>query len=325
MITKIEYYLPERILTNDMLATEFTNFTAAKIEKKVGIRQRHLAADDETALDLAVKACEKVLNGYDRSKIDFLLLCTQSPDYFLPGSSSILQDRLGLPTSIGAFDYNLGCSGFIYGLAIAKGLMASGTASCILLVTSETYSHYLRPDDKGSRSIFGDAAAAVILERKSNFEVGDFSLGTDGKGAANLIVENGGIRALCKQQGHLPPYLYMNGPEIFNFTIEAVPETVNKALARNRLTLAEINHFVFHQANQYMLEYLRDKMGIDEKRFHIELDDTGNTVSSSIPILLKKLMEKKTFHTRDKILLTGFGVGYSYGSVILSYNETTEK
>lgn len=319
MISEIAYYLPERILDNDMLAAEFPDFSAKKIEKKVGIRKRHLISPGETIADMAVKAAEKVLAGYDRAKIDFLLLCTQSQDYLLPGTSSIIQHRLGLPATIGAFDYNLGCSGFVYGLAVAKGLLAGGIASHILLITAESYSRYLAPDDKGNRSIFGDAAAATILEHDGAFAIGEFALGTDGLGAENLIVKAGGGKSRAEAGPLEYPRLYMNGPEIFNFTIEAVPTLVHTALQRNQLQLCDIEHFVFHQANRYMLSYLREKIGIDDKRFHIELAETGNTVSSTIPILLADLQSRHVFVPKERILIAGFGVGYSYGATILTF------
>ncbi len=320
MISKSAYYLPTGQLSNEMLEMEFSDFSAKKIEKKVGIRNRHLVVPGETVLDMAVKAGEKVLEGYDRSKIDFLLLCTQSPDYLLPGTSSLLQNRLGLSTDIGAFDFNLGCSGFVYGLAVAKGLLRGGIAKHILLVTAETYSRYLSPVDKGNRSIFGDAAAAVILENDSLFNVGEFVLGTDGRGAENLIVKGGGGRDRANGQS-APAFLYMNGPEIFSFTIETVPSLVKKTLERNGLVANDIDHYVFHQANKYMLQYLQQKLGIEDSRFHIELTETGNTVSSSIPILLHDLRERNVFHPGNRILIAGFGVGYSYGATVLTYQQ----
>ncbi|MBS1370057.1 MAG: ketoacyl-ACP synthase III [Lentisphaeria bacterium] len=320
MIGKSAYYLPEGLLSNGMLEEEFSDFSAKKIEKKVGIRNRHLAAPGETVLDMAVRAGEKVLDGFERSKIDFLLLCTQSPDYPLPGTSSLLQSRLGLSTGVGAFDFNLGCSGFVYGLAVAKGLLAGGVAEHILLITAETYSRYLDPSDKGNRSIFGDAAAAVILEADSLFDVGEFVLGTDGRGAENLIVRGGGGRARADGESG-SPFLYMNGPEIFSFTIETVPALVEKTLERNRLVPDDIDHYVFHQANKYMLRYLQEKLGVEDSRFHIDLAETGNTVSSSIPILLHKLQAENVFRSGERILIAGFGVGYSYGATVLTCRQ----
>ena len=326
MIAKIDYYLPQTIVSNEYLASKFPDFSASKIEKKVGIRERRIAAPGETISDMAVTAAEKVLAGYDRNRIDFLLLCTQSSDYLLPGSAGIIQHKLGLATSIGAFDYNLGCSGFVYGLAVAKGLMAGGIAKHILLITAENYSGYLAEDDKSNRTIFGDAAAATILESSEALcSIGNFSLGTDGQGVENLIVRSGGGKDRASGWSSNRPTLYMNGPEIFNFTIEAVPAMAEDVLHRNGLHWEDIDHVVFHQANQYMLKHLQMKLGINDEKFHIDMMDTGNTVSASIPIILAKLIQRNTFKYGDRILIAGFGVGYSYGATILSWKSRGEQ
>jgi len=322
-IKKIEYYLPKNVLTNSALEKEYKNWDAEKIERKVGIRERRIAGENETALDMAFKSAQKILADYDKSKIDFLLLCTQSPDYYLPTSACILQEMLGLGTSVGAFDFNLGCSGYVYGLAIANGLICSNIAENILLITSETYSKYIHPLDCGNRTIFGDGATSTIIEKNDQNGIFEFVLGTDGRGYKNLIVPNGGLRNRFKKQDTMDnntpndDNLYMNGPEIFNFTIEAVPNLVEKALSKNKTTMADVNFVIFHQANKYMLEYLRDKINIPKEKFYINLVQTGNTVSSTIPIALKQCLDNKMIKIGDKILLVGFGVGYSYGATII--------
>lgn len=330
-IELIEYYLPETVIINEDLAALRPGWQASKIEEKVGIRQRHISAKNETALDLAEKVCEKLFenNGYDRKKIDFVVLCTQSPDYFLPTSACILQSRLNLSTGIGAFDYKLGCSGYIYGLAIVNGLIQSDIASNILLVTSETYSKHIHPNDIALRSIFGDAATATIVSRCEIEGFKKFVLGTDGRDeyVNNLIVKNGGMRnpynenAVVKIDESGNQYtdnnLYMNGPEIFNFTINTIPPLINSTLEKNDLKINDIDYFIFHQANKYMLNYLRKKMKIPEDKFHIDLSDTGNTVSSTIPIALNNCISKKIVQKGHKVLLCGFGVGYSWGATVI--------
>lgn len=326
-IDKIEYYLPEKILTNEMLEAEFENFDSEKIEKKIGIRQRHLAGDDETAIDLAYRVSCKIFETYDKKKIDFLILCTQSPDYYLPTTACILQDKLDLPTHIGAFDYNLGCSGFIYGLAMAKGLIAANAASSILLVTAETYSKHIHPGDRSNRIIFGDAAAAAIIERSEQCGIREFSFGTDGRGFRNLIVPNGGLKQRFSPEApestdssgniRTANHLYMNGPDIFNFTIEAVPIVFNDTLQKNQCTLNEIDFVIFHQANKYMLSYLQKKCNIPTDKFYINMLNTGNTVSASIPLALKQCLDDDKFPPNSKIMLLGFGVGYSWGGTII--------
>lgn len=326
-IKQIEYFLPETIVSNRELEKIFSNWDAEKIEKKVGVRERHIVAENETALNLAFKASEKVLTDYDRNKIDFVMFCTQSPEYYLPPGACILQNKLGLKTNIGAIEYNLGCSGFIYGLALAKGLITSDIASNILLVTSETYTKHIYPKDKSNRTIFGDGAAATIIEKSEVEGIFKFSLGTDGSGFQNLIVPNGGLRnrydinakEIDDGSGNIRTNnsLYMNGPEIFNFTIEAVPKVVSEVLEKNKISLADLDYVIFHQANKYMIEYLRKKIKIPKEKFYINLLHTGNTVSATIPIAIKDCLNNNIIKLGDKILIVGFGVGYSWGGTIL--------
>jgi len=193
-INKIYYYLPEKIITNKDLEADFPEWDSEKIENKIGIKERHIAGETETALDLGYKAALGLINEIDKSKIDFLLFCTQSPDYFLPTSACILQEKLGLNKDIGALDYNLGCSGFVYGLALAKGLIHAEIVSNVLLVTSETYNKHIHKKDKSNRTIFGDGAAATLITKSDKEKIFKFDLGTDGNGKNNLIVKNGGIR-----------------------------------------------------------------------------------------------------------------------------------
>lgn len=321
-ISKIEYYLPELILTNMDLEKEFPEWSSERIREKIGIEQRHISSESETVLDLAVQSSEKVFEHYDRNKIDFILFCTQSPDYFLPTTACILQDKLGLRSNIGAVDFNLGCSGFVYGLAFAKGLISAGMARSILLVTSETYSKHIHSEDKGNRCLFGDASASVIVEKDENKGDYKFCLGTDGSGAENLMVKKGGFRTdftLNPNHEFGPEHLYMNGPEIFNFTIEKIPGLVKETMEVNRLTMDDIDYFVFHQANSFMLNYLRRKTKIPPEKFYIDMEKTGNTVSATIPIALKNMMDKGLLKKGDKILLAGFGVGYSWGATIIEF------
>lgn len=326
-ISAIGVYFPEFVLTNEQLANEFGRWEPEKIESKLGIKERHVAASNETAGDLAFHAAQKVLENYDKQKIDMLVLCTQSPDYFLPTTACVLQDRLGLRTDICAYDFNLGCSGFIYGLAMAKSFINTGIASNVLLITSETYTKHIHPGDLALKSIFGDAAAAIIIEKTDQEHIFEFVLGTDGKGMNNLIVPNG-----CLRHAYTPAAeektseagdvytdnnLFMNGPEIFNFTIEAVPIAVEQCLNKNKLSLNEIDYVIFHQANKYMIEYLRKKMGIPKEKFYANMLLTGNTVSATIPIAYSDAIEKGNIVPGNRILLCGFGVGYSWGAVVV--------
>lgn len=335
-IRAISYYLPERVMTNEELVKEFPEWSVDKVAQKVGVYSRHLAGKDETAGDMAEKAARKLFEEYhiDPQTIDFLLLCTQSPDYFLPSTACVLQDRLGIPTSAGAFDYNLGCSGCIYGMAIAKGFIAAGVAKNILLLTAETYNKYLHPSDKSDRSIFGDGAAACLISTEGIAEIGDFVLGTDGKGAGHLIVKTGAARqknatgeSRIDDEGHTQydDYLYMNGSAIFNFTLDTVPAMINELLQRHHLAGEQIDYYIFHQANQFMLSTLRKVCGIAKDQFYINLNEVGNTVSSTVLIGLKDSLERQLIKPGSTVMVAGFGVGLSWGGTILKIQEYEER
>lgn len=325
-IKGIAYYLPEAVLTNEELVEQFPEWTVDKISKKVGISERHITTNEETAGDMAIKAAEKLISekGIDRTIIDFVLLCTQSPDYHLPSTSCIIQDKLGLSTKCGAFDFNLGCSGYEYGLAVAKGLIVGRIAKNVLLLTAETYTKYIHPQDKGNRTIFGDGATATLISDSGFAEIGEFCLGTDGSGAEQLIVKTGCARQFkpiedysVDEEGgiHSSDHLYMNGKAIFDFTSDVVPPLIDETLQKNGLSMDDVNLFVFHQANKYMINYIRKLMSIDKERFYIHMENVGNTVSSTIPIALCEA--EKEGKLKGSIVLAGFGVGLSYGAVVL--------
>ena len=325
-IKEIAYSLPSYVMTNKELVRDFPEWSVEKIADKVGVSERRVAGPSETATDLAVSATEALFakGTVMREDIDFVLFCTQSPDYKLPSSACIIQDRLGLSTQCGAFDFNLGCSGYEYGLAVAKGLVVAGVASNVLLLTGETYNHYIHPRDKGNRTIFGDGASATVVSNDGFASIGEFSLGTDGSGAKHLIVKSGGARFterfndLSFDEGGNPissDYLNMNGQEIFSFTLTKVPKMMKDVLMKNNLQKEDIDLFVFHQANKYMLEHLRKKLKIEEEKFFNNLAFVGNTVSSTIPIALCDAREQGKLH--GNVLLAGFGVGLSWGAAII--------
>lgn len=326
-IKAISYYLPEKVVTNEQLVEEFPEWSVEKIAKKVGINERHIAAEDETAGDMACKAAEKLIadNGINKETIDFVLLCTQSPDYFLPSTSCIIQSRLGLSTKCGAFDFNLGCSGYEYGLAVAKGLIISGVAKNILLLTAETYNKHIHPKDKGNRTIFGDGASASLISTDGFAKIGEFVLGSDGSSYDRLIHKTGAMRHyqplndLHKDENGNPlssDYLFMDGKAIFDFTSDVVPPMIEETLTKHHLTMDDMDLFVFHQANKYMINYLRKLMDIDKDKFYVFMENVGNTVSSTIPIALCEA--QKEGRLTGNILLAGFGVGLSYGATIIT-------
>ena len=329
-IKAISYYLPRKIVTNEDLLKDFPEWSVDKVAAKVGVNSRHIADENETAGDLAEKAAKCLFKEYniDPQTIDFLLLCTQSPDYFLPSTSCILQSKLGLRTDIGAFDYNLGCSGCIYGLAVAKGLIVAGIAKNVLLLTAETYNKYLHPSDKSNRSIFGDGAAACIVSTEGIAEIKEFAMGTDGSGADHLIVKTGASRHKqptgtyqTDEEGHerYDDFLYMNGGAIFNFTLDAVPVLMNKVLEKNEIIKENIDYFIFHQANKFMLNTICKMCMIPKNKFYIDLSSTGNTVSSTVMIALKDCISNNIIEKGKQIMITGFGVGLRYAGTILKF------
>lgn len=329
-IKQIAYYLPNKVVTNEDIVEEFPEWNVGKIASKVGVDKRHIADVGETATDLAVKAAENLFaaGGLCREDIDYVLFCTQSPDYFLPTSACLIQHRLGLRKNIGALDFNLGCSGYVYGLSLAKGLISCGIATNVLLLTGETYNKYLHPKDKGNRTIFGDAASATVISTDGIAEIGNFSLGTDGSGGDNLIVKSGAMRVphkmndLSFDENSNPissDYLFMNGSEIFTFTLDNVPPLIEDTLLKNQLSKEDVNLFVLHQANKYMLNFLRKKMRIADENFYYCLSKFGNTVSNTIPIALKNGIEENAIKDNSTVVIAGFGVGYSWGGTVLRF------
>lgn len=328
-ICAIDFHLPKNVLSNAELAAEFPSWGAEKIAQKTGIVERHIAADGECSSDLAEIAARKLLSRVqmDPKDVDFLIFCTQTPDFGLPTSACLLQNRLGLPTTAGALDYNLGCSGYVYGLALAKGLIESGQSKRLLLLNGETYSKLLCPTDKTVRTIFGDAGSATLIicdeSRPQGSCIGPTSFGTDGEGGRNLVSWRGGWRGkMAEAKGR--DMLWMNGPEIFNFTLDVVPEVIRRTLGQAALKMEDIDLFVFHQANKYMLEHLRQKLQIPSEKFLIALERFGNTVSCTIPIALRQAQVDGRLQVDQKLLLVGFGVGYSWGAVIVKWRGQQE-
>ncbi|WDF62901.1 ketoacyl-ACP synthase III [Flavobacterium sp. KACC 22763] len=318
-IKHVSYYLPSNKLSNDDIATQFPEWDSEKIIQKIGIQNRNITDKDQYTSDIATEVIDILCSEYkiDKSEIDYLILCTQSPDYFLPTTACIVQNKSGLSTNCAAIDINQGCSGYIYGLSLAKGLIISKVAKNVILVTAEMYSKYIHEKDKGNRSIFGDASSATLISDNGLYRIGEFSLGSDGSGFQNLIVKNGAVKnaKILDSDEANDNNLFMNGPEIFNFTAKAVPELISKTLEKNNESIDSIGAFVFHQANTFMLEYLRKKINIPKDKFIIDMENYGNTVSSTIPIVLKNKIKESTYE--NNFLLAGFGVGYSWGAVVI--------
>lgn len=328
-IGPIAVHLPPRIETNAQLAELFPNWNMEVIASKTGILQRHIADPDVCASDLGVAACEQLFTEHDidRSSIDMLLLCTQTPDYPLPTTACLMQDRLSLRTSCGALDFNLGCSGFVYGLAMADGLIRTGACKRILLVTAETYSRYIHEEDRSLRTIFGDGAAATLIEAGEEPTLQAFHFGTDGSGADTLLATRGGARS--EEQAITPRHrkrwksdLYMDGPSLMNFTVGQIPGLVEQILEESGMSKPEVHRFLFHQATRKMLEHLQVAMKVDEERLPIRLENCGNTVSSTIPILINDLRQDGELPNGSKNMLVGFGVGWSWAGCMWTESKT---
>jgi 3-oxoacyl-[acyl-carrier-protein] synthase-3 len=331
-IKAIASHLPAGKLTNEQLARDYGQGDPDDILAKTGIAVRNIAAPDECASDLGVAAANQLLSRgtCKREDIDFLLLCTQTADYFLPTTACVMQSRLGLRTDCGAVDVNQGCSGYIYSLALAKGLIGSGLAKNVLLVTADTYSKLVNARDRTNRTLFGDGATATLLSvvQSENEAIGPFVFGTDGRGEKDLIVPAGGMRwrideaALVEKDDGSGNWrsacnLHMNGGAVFNFTLRTVPPAVDRLLEKCGLTVNDVDYFIPHQANKFMLERLRAKMKIPAEKFAIDMEMSGNTASSSIPLALESALKRGRIKSGDKVALIGFGVGYSWGATMV--------
>jgi len=300
-ISQIEYYLPEKVVTNEDLVKQNPEWDFSLIESKTGILSRHIVDKDESASDLAVRAAKKLFqnNNIDKDSIDLLLFCTQSPDYLLPTTACIIQDRLKLSTKTAAFDFNLGCSGY----------------KKILLLCAETYSKYISDKDRASRTVFGDAAAATIIEKSIDSKsIGPFILRTDGSGKEKIIFKesNNGFNIdnkIIDQKQRL----YLDGAGVFMFTMQRVPECVKELLAKTKKTIDEVDFFIFHQASKVVLDNIIRILSLEESKVFRGYEKIGNTVSASIPIALKQAEEQKLIKKGDLIMLVGFGVGLSWG------------
>jgi len=330
-INAISYYLPEKVLSNKDLVNEFGTWSEDKIYKKTGIIERHVVTE-EIVSDIAVKAALKLFeeNDIQKEEIDFLLLCTECPDYFLPSTACVVQGRLGLRKDIGAYDMNLGCSGFIYGLATAKGLICAGLAKNVLFITADTLSKTIHPLDKSTRTLLGDAAAATLISKSDVDGVLDFVLGTDGGGMCTIIIPAGAWAAPSSEETRIEETnrwgnvrtkenLYMDGPEVMNFIIDVVPKMFEDVLIKNNMKFDEIDNVVLHQASYIILDKLRDKLNIPEEKFFINIENKGNTASCSIPLALRDMQIQGRLKKGDKILTMGFGVGLSYAGTIINW------
>ncbi len=322
-IGPVSVWLPERIETNEDLQRENPGWKMDTISSKTGIRQRHIAEPGQCSSDLAVFAAEQLFETHniDRQTIDYVLLCTQTPDYFLPTTACLVQDRLGLRTNTGAIDFNLGCSGFVYGLSLADGLIRTGEVGRVLLITAETYTKLIDRGDRSLRTIFGDAGAATLIEPAAEPSLSTFEFGTDGSGANTLIAPEGGFRqpedAITPRHRHRwKSNLYMDGPSLISFAVGAIPGIIDQILERADLKQEQIDLFLLHQATDKMLSLLQQRIDVDESHMPIRLSDVGNTVSCTLPILINQLRHSGELTPDLQTILMGFGVGWSWAGCL---------
>lgn len=308
-IRAVSHVFGEKRCDSEALAKQH-GFDLEFIRGKLGIEERYVAGEGQATSDLAVAAARKVLGkaGLAPSQIGFVGIVTQTPDYQIPHTAGIVQDALGLPQETAAFDISLGCSGFVYGLSIATSFMDSAGIANGLLITADTYSKVIDPADRATSPLFSDAAAATLISAEAVYLSGKASFGSDGSGADKLIVPCGGSR---KPKSASP--LFMDGREIFNFMMTRVPADVKKCLTLNGKSIDDIDRFVFHQASLFMVDSLRTRMGLPKEKMVYALRECGNTVASSIPIALERVLEERP----KTILISGFGVGFSWASNVL--------
>lgn len=300
-ISKIAYYLPSNKLTAQDLSKQY-GFEEKFITDKLGVQQLFVSDKNEFASDLAVKAVKKIFKEDPalEDKIECLVVVTQTPDYQLPHTAAIIQNKLGLVPTLASFDISLGCSGFVYALSVISSFMKENDMKYGLLVTTETYSKYLSSQDRDTKCLFSDAACATLISENPVWIPKKFTFGTDGSRHEDLIKRSG-------------ENIRMNGPGIFEFVLRKVPKNIDLCLKKNGIDINEIDSFVFHQANRYMLDNLTRRMEIPSNKWIDAISDTGNTVSSSVPIALTKIQD---IHVR-RVLISGFGVGLSWASGVL--------
>ena len=329
-IKHITYHLSSKQITNEDLAREFPEFTPEKIYKNVGIKKRYLTTETIIGSDLAFNAALEFFKTIDVKKddVEFILFCTEGLDYIAPMTACLLQDRLGLKENIGALDLPSGCAGFTNSIGMAKAIIESGQANNVLLLFGDTPGLVSHPKDFVLRSLFSDAGAAVWVEKSKENQIGKVVYGVDGSGAKHLFVDQSCLRnpptkewlEENKDAGGMPRgQMKMNGLEVFTFSIKKVPILVEEILSQNNLKMDDIDLFVFHQASKIILKSIQRKLKIVDGRMAYYIEENGNTVSVSIPLALKEAEKEGRIKKGSKVLIAGFGIGFSWSGTVLTY------
>ncbi len=332
-IRDIAYALPETALTNDALKEENPDWNMQRVETRAGVRCRYVAAEWQTSLDLGLEACGRLFDAHPDlpERIDALLFCTETADHILPPNACILHGKLGLPDRVFAMDIDLGCSGYPYSLAVARGLVATGVATNVLVVNADTYSKFIPKQDMSTRVLFGDGAAASWIGGcRDNEGVIDIAYGTAGSHYDKFIIPAGGCRlpradAQADQSnvagGNGKPLdaIQMDGLGILSFVNAKIPPHLRELLERNQLQVSDVDLFVIHQASRMVLDSLARLLGIRPEQLFSNLSEVGNLVSASIPIALKSAWQDGRLSAGHTVVLCGFGLGLSWGSVLMRW------
>lgn len=308
---------------NDYFNAKFGGDSVAGVTKMTGIQSRYWVGEDQTTADLCYVAAERLIEqlGWERGSVDALIFVSQTPDYILPATACVLQSRLGLPTTVAAFDVNLGCSGYVYGLWLASSLVRGGCRRVILLA-GDTISRIVDPEDRGTVMLFGDAGSATAIEAESTASPGFYSLGSDGSGAEYLKIACGN-RSLSRNDKAASDTLYMEGSEIFNFTVSRIPELISATLEAEIKKTEDIDYYIFHQANTFIIKYIAKKLNVDMSRVPVNIGQFGNTSSASIPLVMTSMLAEPLIQKPTRLMLTGFGVGYSWAAAALELSPMT--
>lgn len=333
-ITAISYATGDKKLTSEELASRFGADAMKKIENISGILQRKVASENVCASDIAYNACELLFekNPTLRDEIDLLIFATQTPDYLMPTTACIMQDRLGLKKSCASFDINLGCSQFPYALATASSWINSGLAKKALIITADTPSKLIHPLDKSAITLFGDGASAILLEPSEKKSLIDFEFGSNGAGFDNLICPASAMRKPRTPEDEIEKQdddgnirtnanMYINGFGIFAFAYKAIPETITKLLNKTALTIDDIDLFVFHQAGEMMVSSVAKRLKIPPSKVYFKMHDIGNCGGASIPIALADAVRNGRLKSGMKIAICAFGVGLSWGATIIDWRD----
>ena len=299
-----------------------------RIKKTIGLNERHVSDADTTSVDLCEVAAQKLFKGLDLKKkdVDGLIFVTQTPDHFQPSNSAIIHGRLGLDNSCASFDINLGCSGYVYGLWMAHMMISSGTCNKVLLLAGDTISKYVNPRDRSTAPLFGDAGSATLVEKTEVDTKSFFSLHTDGSGNDFIKVPAGGFRCPTTEKT-IVEYedekgnwrskndIYMNGGEVFNFSIKIEPAAINEILDYSQKMIKDVDYFVFHQANKYIISNIAKRLKLPLNKVPCEtVSKYGNLSSASIPSTINDALNEKVSTSHQDIILSGFGVGLSWAS-----------